>query len=177
MALRAEIGVKAMENKEVILAEIEANRIRLHNLVDARFDGLREAVLSGSSVTMAEMEYEYPLCAPPYLFKGSKPIAVLFGEERVELNSWRKVYTEILRRCTVEKHDVLMELRNKISGRERIMLSDKPDSMNAPIKLSDNLFAEAYFDTEWLIRILTNRILDAVCFDYSHISIVLKPPR
>ena len=163
-----------MADKESILAEIEIQRVRLHDLIDIKCNKLKEAVSSGIPVNEAEMECEYPLYTPPHLFKGSKPIAVLFDGERVELTSWRKVYAEILRRCNAEKHDVLMELRNKVSGRERVILSDKSDGMNVPVKLSDDLFAEAYFDTEWLIRTLTIRILGAVGFDYSHISIIVK---
>ena len=36
-------------------------------------------------------EIDYPLTSPSYLFVGRKPIAVLFGEERIEVKTWRDV--------------------------------------------------------------------------------------
>jgi len=135
---------------------------------------MKNAILNGESAETSEITY--PLSSQPFFFKGKKPLAVLFGEERVEFRTWIKVYTEILHRCNAEKHEILMELRGKISGRDRIILSKKSEGMTRPIKLADDMFVESFYDTEGLIYILTKRILDAVRYDYSRISVVLKPP-
>jgi len=162
-----------MANKEVILAEIETLRPQLHQMIDERLDAMKNAILSGESVS--SVERTYPLNFSPHIFKGEKPVAVLFGEERVERNSWIKVYTEILHRCKDEKYDILMELRGKISGRDRLILSKESTGMKRPVKLAEGLFAESFYDTDTLIYVLTKRILDPVGFDYREISVVLKP--
>jgi hypothetical protein len=84
---------------------------------------------------------------------------------------WRQVYIEILKRCNESKHDELMELRNKIGGRKRKFLSDNSDNMNAPIMITENLYTEAYFDTEFLIRTLFE-ILN--CVQYNHRNIFVE---
>ena len=113
------------------------------------------------------------LVSPPALFKGTKPTAVFYGEEKVPVKTWFNVYSLILRRCAEdqEKRDALLYLCNKISGRKRVILSDTPDGMNRPVEVTDGVFAEGFFDTEWLVRILTTELLDNVRYDYSGISV------
>jgi len=66
-----------------------------------------------------------------------------------------------------------MFLRNKIIGRKRTFLSDKADGMDFPVRISDGLFAEADFDTEWLIRVLITELLSPVRYDYSNITVTV----
>jgi hypothetical protein len=66
-----------------------------------------------------------------------------------------------------------MSLRHRVSGRKREVISDCPDGMNIPIKLSEELYAEAYFDTEALVHTLTRRIFDAIRYDYSGITVAI----
>jgi hypothetical protein len=68
-----------------------------------------------------------------------------------------------------------MSLRGKVSGRERTFLSGKPDGMDVPIKVAEGLYAEGYFDTEWLVKVLTKHILLPACYDYSGIRIAVIP--
>ncbi|MCL2851991.1 MAG: hypothetical protein FWE20_03020 [Defluviitaleaceae bacterium] len=113
----------------------------------------------------------------PKIFKGEKPTGVLFGEtERVDVYTWKMLFKEILKRCNddPEKHVALMNLRGKVSGRERMLLSKNSDGMRSPHKIADNLFIETHYDTESLLHILTKRILDAVGYDYSHISVAIR---
>jgi hypothetical protein len=121
-------------------------------------------------------ERTYPLSAQPYIFVGRKPAAVLFGDERVEVKSWREVYAVIIGRCNQDPacHDMLLYLRNKAAGKVRAFLSDKPDGMTRPVKIDDGLYGEVHYGSQTLIYILTVRILDPVHFDYSNIYIVLK---
>jgi hypothetical protein len=168
-------------NREAILSELEKTRELLHGRVNARIDALIGRVKSGEPLDNegdgAVIETKYPLSMPPSLFKGTKPVAVHFGDEKTAVKNWRSAYALILRRCaeTPENRDALMGLRNKISGRTRVVLSDKPDGMDYPIEVADGIFVEGYFDTEWLIRTLTVEILDVACYDYSGISISVMP--
>jgi hypothetical protein len=118
-----------------------------------------------------------PLSAGPAIFKGEKPAGVIFGEsDRVDVGTWKKIFREILRRCNAdpEKHVSLMNLRGRVVGRERVLLSRDPDGMRSPLKIADNLYIETHYDTETLFRILMTRILDTVNYDYSHISVAIR---
>ena len=118
----------------------------------------------------------YPLTSPTYLFVGTKPAAVLFGNERVEVKTWRQVYAVIIGRCNEnpEHHERLMYLRNKAGGKVRLFLSDKPDSMSKPYRIDTDLWGEVHYGSSTLMHILINQILAYTGFDYSGISIALK---
>jgi len=163
-------------NKEAILLKLEEGREQLLTFVNTSIDALIDNVKNGESIVDGQSvitDTVYPLGITPALFKGTKPTAIFFGKEKVEVKTWRKVYTLILQRCAAvpEKRDALMYLRGKISGRDRFFLSDKPDGMNVPIKIAEELYAEGYFDTEWLLKVLTADFLDVVRYDYSNISV------
>ena len=164
-----------MIDREKALFELEKVREQLLYIANNSIDTLKARLESGEEIEADSMPIEriYPLTATPSLFKCMKPTAVIFGEERIEVKKWQEVYRISLRRCDAEKHDDLMSLRNKIAGRSRVILSDKPDGMNRPTELAEGLYAEGFFDTEWLIRIMTREIMDAVGYDYSDISIAL----
>jgi len=169
-------------NKDTILSELEEVREYLLSVVITGIDALKARIENGESISaddISSIERVYPLNIVPALFKGTKPTAIYFGEEKVEVKTWRKTYTLILQRCVAnpENHAILMGLRNRINGKDRTFLSDKPDRMNVPIKISDGLFAESYFDTEWLVRVLTTELLDAVRYDYSRISVAVVTGR
>ena len=170
-----------------IIQEIQAARMQAIENVNEIFDRLLEALESNDVQMSTQTEsgiqrsgvYEiiYPLSVNPGIFKGRKPTGVLFGEDgRVNVGTWKVVFREILERCNAdpEKHVALMNLRGKISGRERVFLSREADGMRSPLKLSENLYVETHYDTETLLRIMTTRILDAVGYDYSGISVAIR---
>ena len=134
------------------------------------------AEADSESVTENVRERIYPLATPSYLFVGRKPIAILFGDERVTVKSWKDVYTTILKRCNDDPihHETLMNLRGKIAGKCRIFLSDSPTGMKSPIRIDEDMYVESHYGSATLIHILTVRILKPVRFDYSKISVVLK---
>ena len=113
------------------------------------------------------------LYTPPYHFVGKKPTAVIFGEERVEVKTWREVAGVILSRCNAERHDALMGLRNKVAGRVRVILADSPDGMRRPLKIAEDMYLESHYGSETLMYILKNLILDYTGFDYSNITIAI----
>lgn len=119
-------------------------------------------------------EYNYAFTSPPYLFVGKKPAAVLLGEERVDVKSWREVVSVILTRCNAERGDELMYLRNKVAGKVRVILADSPGGMRRPLKIADGMYMECQYGSQTLMYILKNLILDYTGFDYSNIQIVIK---
>jgi hypothetical protein len=169
-----------MVDKDAALLKIEEARVQMLAAVNRSIDSLIARVKSGEPLTDADistLETAYPLGIDSALFKGTKPTAVYFGDEKVEVKTWRNVFVLVLQRCAdIPTHrDRLMHLRNRIMGRSRIFLSDKPDGMDFPIQIADGIYAEMDFDTEWLIRVLTNEILDNAHYDYSHISVSMIP--
>jgi len=121
-------------------------------------------------------ERTVPLTIAPYHFVGKKPAAVLFGEERVEVKTWKQVYTVILSRCNQNPdcHEMLMYLRGRAAGKVRQFLSVKPDKMRNPVKIDEDLYGECHYGSATLMHILCLRILTPAGFDYYDIQIVLK---
>ena len=115
----------------------------------------------------------YPLCMEPGFFKGKSAVAVIFPDGvRIETPTWKALAGVILKRCNDDagKHTALMELRNRVQGRRRLMLGNGPAGMRSPIKIDRGLYMESHYDTESLLRIMKTRILDAVGYDYSGIQ-------
>lgn len=125
---------------------------------------------------MNEREIILPLVSPSYLFVRKKPSYVLFGEERIEVKSWRQVYAAVIGRCNEnpQYHEELMYLRNKASGNVRMFLSDKPDGMSRPYQIDTDLWGEVHYGSATLMDILVNRILEYTGFDCPSVRIVIK---
>ena len=127
--------------------------------------------------TRGDYENIYPLAAEPSIFKGQKPTGLIFGEnDRVDVSSWKMVVEKIMKRCDAdpEKHAMLMDLRGKVSGRNRVLLAKEIGKMRSPVKIAENLYVETHYDTETLLRILTTRILRVVGYDYTRINVALR---
>lgn len=159
------------------VVEIKAAQAYLIKEINKTFEELAKTLQNGN-VEIRDKGYEtfYPLTANPAIFKGERPTCVLFGKERVVAHTWKNVFKLVILKCNgdAEKHKALMELRNKILGRERILLSDNPRNMRRPFQIDKKLYAETHYDTETLIYILLHRVLDEVGFDYSDISVGVK---
>ena len=110
----------------------------------------------------------------PHYFVGTKPTAVLFGEERIDVKTWREVAYVVLKRCNDECGDVLMTLRNKVSGKVRMIFADSPNGMRRPLKIADEMYLESHYGSQTLMYILVDLILKYTGFDYSNIKIILK---
>ncbi len=126
-------------------------------------------------MSKSSFEYAYPLSAHPSVFVGKKPAAVLFGDERVEIKTWRDVYAVIIGRCNENQqyHERLMYLRNKAAGKVRVFISDKPDGMRRPLKVDEGMFCEVHYGSETLMHILVNKILKPAGFNCHGIRVVL----
>ena len=163
-----------------IIQELEKVRASLNGTVITAFDRIIEGLENPDSVKeIAEVEITFPLSADPYIFIGKKPAAVLFGEERVEVKSWREVCTVILTRCyeNPKCRETLMYLRNKVAGKCRVILSDNPDGMTKPLKIAEGLYMEVHYGSQTLMYVLVERILTPAGFDCSGISVLLRGKR
>ena len=125
---------------------------------------------------MSEHTYTVPLSVQSSMFVGKKPVAVMFGEEALPTHTWVKVYNTIMQRVIQDPiyHDRLMELRNKLAGKVRFFVSDKPDTMRRPLKISEDLYCEVHYGSATLMHILVNIILKAIRYDHSDIKIIIK---
>ena len=117
-----------------------------------------------------------PITTKTYLFVGRKPVAVIFDDERVAAKSWREVFTVVLSRCNQnpQHHQTLMDLRGRLAGQQRVFLSDDSRKMRRPVKIDEDMYAEAHYGSATLMHILVNRILAPVGFDVTSIRIVIK---
>lgn len=112
-------------------------------------------------------------------FKGRKPLEItLPNGESIQVKKWKNVFETILKDCNSnpQNHDTLMSMRNKVYGRDRIIVSDTSEQMDAPIKVDDELFVESKFDTETLFNVLKQRILPALDYDESKVLIKSHKP-
>jgi hypothetical protein len=163
-----------------VIQEIQNIRGKIILELDTAFSELirnLEANPNGVQLRQAE-DYEiiYPITVNSAVFKGKKPVAVIINGVRIDVSKWKTVVTEIMKDCNSdpEKHVALMNLRGKISGRERVLLAKESNMMRSPIKIYENLYIETHYDTETLLRTLMTRILDAVDYDYSNILVAIR---
>lgn len=166
-----------------IIDELEQMRKRMISNINTEFDLLIKRAKSEAPQTntqkSADKPYDctYPLIVGPAVFKGKKPIGLIFSDGRkYSITTWKQLVEAILKDCISDdsKKERLNELRGKISGKSRFLLSDTPDDMKSPIEICENLYFETHYDTSTLLRILTERILDAVSYNYSGIMVVIR---
>jgi putative transposon-encoded protein len=157
------------------IMEIKKASETIKGTINATFERLIQT-LGDEEATDLPREYVYPLNSDTNIFIGKKPSTVLFGEERIDVKTWREVYGVILKRCNQDEkhHESLLYLRNKVSGKCRVFLSDKPDGMTRPLKIDEGIYGETHYGSATLIHILLNRILVPVGFDCNDIKIIMK---
>lgn len=162
---------------EQVLKEVERSRVRMHEIVDERFDNfVRKAVTEDGQ----KMSSSLPLGTNLAAFKGEKPAAIFLpGQGEIPVKNWKKAVATILQDCNADpqRHERLMELRNKVYGNFRTILADKPDGMSAPLEIDEGLYFESKFDTEALLRVLTTKVLDEVGYEYHGILVQLRDPK
>jgi hypothetical protein len=163
-----------------IMQEIQNSQSEIMHKIDSVFAALIQKLengeVTGENISAQSYETTYPIMINPAIFKGKKPTALIFGDEQVELRTWKMVAEEILKRCNndPEKHVALMNLRGRLSGRERVFLAKESANMLSPKKIDANLYMETNYDAETLMRILTTRILGAVDYDCTGISVTVR---
>ena len=92
------------------------------------------------------------------------------------VNTWREVAAELLQDCNSDpqRHEALMQLRYKVGGNTRWFLTDTDRKLDVGIKIDDNLYFEGKFDTEYLLKMMTERIFAKVGYPYEMIEIEVR---
>lgn len=140
---------------------------------------VRQSILAMGGIVEPVQRYEtiLPFDTDEAVFTGRRPMGVIFPNgHREPIPSWKKVFEVILKDCNrdPEMHVTLMNLRENIFGRNRVLLGRTPEGMHSPAKIDEGLFAETHYDVVMLMRILKTRFLRPVGYDFSQIKIVLR---
>jgi len=166
--------MKKSEQLKALLANVEVLEQDLKRIIAET--ELEEA--GASAENEADLfEEVYSLTTSPGFFKGKRPIAVIFPNgKRVATPTWKRLVETIIKRCNEDeaKHNGLMRLRNQIQGRDRTLLGSSVEGMRSPVLIDKGLYMETHYDTESLLRITTDRILDAVGYDYKNIKVAIR---
>ena len=146
-------------------------------MVNSTFDEIiREVEKTKTEKREYEKEYEsiYPITNITG-FKGKKPIAVLYGNERIITSTWKSVVKTILQEVIKDSNMKckLEALSDKLLGRVRRRLSKDSESMRSPVEICDGLYIETHYDTEMLMSLLL-QILNEINYDYNNINIIIK---
>lgn len=158
-------------------------------------EGLRQILLEATAVVEHLLEQEeeknrgkdaakrapdltvlFPLTGSTKLFKGTKPVRVVFpgGSEETAF-TWKKVVQAILKQCLSDGNEgALRGLAGNVAGRKRAFLAKTGAEMRSPIEIAEGLYMETHYDTETLLHILTMRILEPIHYDYSGIRVAIR---
>ena len=156
---------------------LEDTRRERHELVDRAIDslyGIRQ------EVTVDEKENILLFSTYPAFFKSKKPVSVLFPDGReVMTKTWKQVAVTLLQDCNSDElmHKHLSEISGKVFGRDRTIIGKDTTGMVAPLRVDDGIYFESKFDTESLLKVLMERVLNVVGYDYTGIYIKLKEPQ
>jgi len=179
---------KASQNSDSIimtqtLLDIQLARENILNTVNSCFDNLitrlkvpdNVANLSDKS-NAAYGGYALPIAINPTIFTNKKAVAVVFGEERVYVKTWREVVSEILSRCCQNPiyYERLMALRGKVAGNVRTLLSDKPEGMIKPAFISNDLYMEVNLGAQAMMAVLVGKLLTPIGYDYSNLFVEVR---
>lgn len=171
-----------MNKQQTVLAEMERCRAQLHQLIDERLDAFMLQITCGdlSECIRDETIRAIPFVSAPARCKGMKPVAVVLPDGSiVETSTWKKAAAAILRDCDANPghHEQLMEMRGRVNGNFRRLLSEDTNGMDAPLRISEGLYLESKFDTQALLDNLTQKILRRVGYDYGTIAVLYRRPQ
>lgn len=160
-----------------LINDIREKQNEIIMMINTMFDELvKEVSNTKIEENKAQEKFEsiFPL-SNTKIFKGKKPIAVIFGENRIITPTWKVVIETILKEVLKNKNmkEQLYNLSDKLLGRKRTRLSQYPDEMRKPLELSKGLYIETHYDTETLMNLLL-QILNDISYDYSDIRIAIR---
>ena len=138
-----------------------------------------EELAQDDNLSNQELYYDVPLTVRSGYFKGKRPMAVvLSGERIVEAKTWKLVAKALLAECieASESREIMLYMRGKVFGRSRLLLAEDPKGMDSPIHVSDGFYFESKFDTETLLRVITDLIFKPARYDFREIKIRIQIP-
>lgn len=163
--------------KDKLYEYAESIRRELHELVDRKIDNFLQR--RENEKLAVPFEHTWSLNMPTSYFKGMKPISVCLPDgEKVSCKTWREVAAVILQDCNqdAKMHEMLIALSGKVAGRERTILGRTDAGMNKPIRIDDGIYFESYFDTEYLLKMMKERVLDRVGYDSGAVRLQIREP-
>ena len=165
------------ENEIVTL--IEKSRTEMLNLINAEYDHLKAMVLTKETDASEPEQFsiDIPLNSNGSVFKGRKPISVLFEDgEECMASTWKQVVKTLLERCyaTPKTRERLNSMCGLISGKSRLLFCRDATAMGSPIKVGDDMYIETKFDAETLMNVVVRRVLIPAGFDVSGIAIKVQ---
>ncbi len=164
------------EQRKVVLHQVKevAKHIRAAiQCVDVAIGCLR------SPEDQEQIPMELPLTFSPADFKGKKVAAVILPDGReIAASTWRKAVVTILQDCDADPvgHEQMMALREKVWGRQRVLLSASPEGMDAPLRINDEMYLEGRLDIETLFDVLTKKILKYTGYDCDSVHLKIIDP-
>lgn len=165
-----------MKDKELYerLKQLQNNLLEIDECI-----GQLIAQIQNEESTQGSYVMERSLSVRPACFKGKKPLAILYPDgTEVEVHTWKQVASQLMRSCSEDElmAEKLEDLSGKVFGRDRIILGKTGEGMDVPLKIKDNIYLEAKFDTESPIKVITNRIFDPIGYDYRDIRLQVIDP-
>ena len=165
-----------MNNKEIygILKRLQNSLLEMDECIRQLM-----ARIPNEEATQGSYVMERSLSVTPACFKGKKPLAILYPDgTEVEVHTWKQVASQLMRGCAEDESmaSKLEDLSGRIFGRDRIILGKTGEGMDVPLKIKDNIYLEAKFDTESLLKVITNRIFDPIGYDYQDIRLQVIDP-
>ena len=156
---------------------LEQSRAEILALVNAEFDKMKALISNDEQKSEPlQLSVDIPLLSNGSLFKGKKPLCILFENGEVQDTlSWKKVAKILLEKCrsNPETNKRLGEICGLISGKNRILFGWDSSEMNYPIEV-DGMYLETKLDTETLMNVLVKRILIPAGFDGRGVSIKVR---
>lgn len=171
--------MREQKNWTFILPEVERCREKMHRQIDDAFNNFLLS-LAGEDLAQGDGDRRLPLAAPAAMFKGTKPEMVILPDRNmVPVHTWKQAVSAILADCCADaqRREQMLELRGKVAGNFRYLLSDRPDGMSAPLKICEGLYVESKFDTEALLQNVTGKLLERVGYDYWRVVIQCRDPQ
>ena len=170
------------KNWTSILPVVEHCRMEMHHRIDEAFNDFLLSLAGKDLVHEAQADggHRLPLAAPAAMFKGTKSAAVILPDRStIPVRTWKQAVAAILTDCCddPQRREQLLELRGKVAGNFRYLLSDRPDGMSVPLEICEGLYLESKFDTEALLQNVTGKLLDRVGYDYWRVVIQCRYPK
>ncbi len=157
---------------------VEKLRKELHEMVDRELNILIQRLDTDEPIEEADVTL--PLSTMPSYFKGKKPLLLIYPDgTEVSVTPWKTVAYHLLNGCArdPEMRSRLYHIQNKVSGRDRVLLSSTTEGMDRPIEFCENMFFESKFDAETMLRVITTRIFKPIGYDYHGINLKVIDPR
>lgn len=165
-------------DKEKFYSLAEQIRNELHEIVDAQIDDLIQRIENPGRISTNERLCSFAM--PSSYFKGKKPSVVVFSNgERIPVHTWRETAEVIFKDCNADEkmHQRLLDISGKVLGRNRVILGTTDSGMRSPVKIDSGIYFESYFDTEALMKMMKERVLDVVGYDYGGIKLGVYEPK